>query len=142
MADKKISELVSATVVNGVDFFAFVQGGTTLKMDFTTLFSKLPQTPIVLQPHEAPVSGALSTATKNSLVSSAAGTTNYTLAAGTSGLKKTIVCSSMAGTNAVVTVTGGTGVASLTFTAAGQSADLECINNTWYVLGSHGVTIA
>lgn len=143
MADKKISELVSATSVNTADFFPMVQAGTTVKIDFATLLSKLPAQPIVIQAAEAPASGALSTATRDSKVTSATGVTNYTLAAGTHGMKKLIVAPTMgAGASAVVTVTSGIGFTTLTFNAIGQSVEVENVSGSWFVIGSHGAVIA
>jgi hypothetical protein len=143
MADKKISELVSATVVNTTDFFPLVQAGTTLKLDMNTFLTNLPIDIKVVQPAETPVSGAISTAVRASLISSATGATNYTLAAGKHGSKKIIACNSLgASATAVVTVTGGTGFTTLTFNAIGQVVTLENISGNWYVDGFHGATIA
>lgn len=143
MADKKISELTSATTVNTTDFFPIVQAGTTLKLDFATLLAKLPAQPIVIAAAEAPVSGALSTAVADSLVASAAGATNYTLAAGTQGMQKYISASSIGvGATAVVTVTGGVGVTTITFNTTGQGVHLKNLNGSWYVFGVRGATIA
>lgn len=143
MADKKISELVAATTVNSTDFFPIVQAGTTIKLDFATFLAKLPAQPIVIQAQEAPVSGALSTAIRASLVTSAAGAVNYTLAASTHGVKKIIAAPSMgAGATAIVTVTSGSGFTTITFSALGQTASLENINGVWYVASVRGAVVA
>lgn len=143
MADKKISELTSATAVNTTDFFPIVQAGTTLKLDFNTLLSKLPTQPICIVAAETPASGAISTANSDSTVASATGATNYTLAAGTQGMQKFIASSSIgASATAVVTVTGGSGFTTITFNATGQGVHLKNLNGTWFVVGSRGVVIA
>lgn len=143
MADKKISELVSATVLNLTDFFPIVQAGTTLKIDLTTFLAKLPGQPIIALAQEAPASGALSTSNKYSVVTSAAGAVNYTLAAGTHGVNKVIVAPAMGvDATAVVTVKSGVGFTTLRFNAAGQAVHLENVGGSWYILGVHGAVIA
>jgi hypothetical protein len=143
LADKKISELVSATTVNTTDYFPIVQGGTTLKLDFATLLSHLPAPAIELPAQESPASGALSTAIKTSLVTSTTGATNYTLAAGTHGTKKVIAAQTMGGAaTAVITVTSGTGFTTLTFNAAGDYVSLENINGFWFISGNTSVVAA
>ncbi len=142
MADKRITDLTSATTLNLADFFVIVQGGTTVNITAQTLLSNLPQAPITVQPAETPASGALSTAVRDSLVTSASGATAYTLAAGTHGTRKLIACSTLgASATAAVTVTGGAGFTTITFSAIGQNAELENISGTWFVTSSRGVTI-
>lgn len=140
--DKKVSELTSAVTAGVTDTFPVVQSGTSLKMSLATLFSNVPTAVISTVAAEAPASGALSTAIEDSVVTSATGTTNYTLAAGTQGMRKHIMCDAIAGTSAVVTVTGGSGFTTITFNAVGQTAYLKYTNAKWYVFGSRGVTIA
>ena len=143
MADKKISELSSAVTVNTTDYFPIVQGGTTLKLDMAKFLANLPAQPIVVQVQESPVSGALSTSNRVSLVTSTIGQTAYTLAAAAHGTKKLIAAQTMgAGATAVVTVTNGTGVVTLTFDTAGDSVQLESINGYWFVVGNNSVTVA
>ena len=142
MADKKISELSSAVTVNTTDYFPIVQGGTTLKLDMATFLAKLPAQPIVVQVQESPVSGALSTSNRVSLVTSASGATAYTLAAAAHGTKKLIAAQTMGGSaTAVVTVTNGTGFTTLTLNAAGDSVQLENINGYWFIVGNNSVAV-
>ena len=139
MADKKISELTSATTVNTVDYFPFVQGGTTQKLDFATLLTNLPIDTVVVQAAESPVSGAIATSKRCSLVTSSSGATNYTLVTGTHGMKKLIAVQTIgASATAVLTVTGGAGFSTITFSNAGQSAELENISGLWYVKSIRG----
>lgn len=142
MADKKISELTAATSVNTTDLMILVQGASTNKVDIDTFFAGVPRRVVVSEASEAPASGALATNKLVSKVASATGTTNYTLASGTHGMEKIIVCSSMAGTDAVVTVTGGVGVTTITFNGAGDSVHLRNIDASWYVISSNSVVIA
>lgn len=145
MADLKISQLVSATTVNTTDLFVMVQGGSTVKVDIATFLSKLPASPTVVQAQEAPGSGALSTAIRSSLITSATGTTNYTLAAGTHGQQKLIGVQTLgASALAVVTVSSqsfGT-LGTITFNAVGDSVLLENINGIWFIVGSNSVVLA
>jgi len=107
------------------------------------LLSKLPAPPIVITTPESPVSGAISTAIADSLVTSASGATNYTLAASTTGVNKYIAAPTMGGSaTAIITVTGGVGFTTITFNAAGQAAHLRNLNGSWFVVGYRGVVIA
>lgn len=145
MADKKISQLTSATVLNTGDYLALVQSGQTLKIDASTLFKNIPVRPIVLEAAESVVSGALSTVLLSSKVTPSGSPTAYTLAAGTQGLEKEILCESSTSGTAVVTVTAGNGFTTLTFThatAPGAFVKLKNINSFWYVAGSRNVTVA
>lgn len=143
MADKKISELTSATSVNTTDFFPIVQAGSTVKLDFATFLAHVPVNPIVVQVTEAPASGALSTTLLTSLVTSASGATNYTLAASTHGTTKVIAASTMGGSaTAIVTVTGAAGFTTITFSAVGQIVTLQNINGSWFAKSVRGAVVA
>ncbi len=143
MADKKISQLTAASTVNSVDIFPIVQAGSTLQLSFATLLANLPNQPINITAAETPASGALSTSNLYSLITSASGVTAYTLAAGTHGTQKVIAVQTLgAGASATVTITGGTGVTTLTFNAVGQFVHLINIGGYWFVAGYRGATIA
>lgn len=140
----KVSALTTATTLNGGDFLMIVQAGSSLKVDLNTLAQKLPSRVVVLEASEAVATGALAT---NKLVSKITVTTvaaAYTLAAGTHGMEKQIVCSALSGATptAVVTVTGGAGVASLSFNAIGDTIYLKNVDGLWYVMGSNSVAIS
>ncbi len=143
MADKKISQLTAASSVNGVDIFPIVQSGSTLQLSFATLLANLPAQPINITAQESPASGALSTSLLYSEVTSSTGVTNYTLAAGTHGTQKYIAVATLgASASAVVTITNGIGVTTLTFNAVGQLVHLINIGGSWFVAGVHGATVA
>ena len=59
------------------------------------------------------------------------------------GQRIQLVCL-VGGNNAVVTCTGVAGVATITFTAAGQAAELMCVSNNgdFALIASRGVTVA
>jgi hypothetical protein len=142
MADKKISQLVAATTVNTGDVIPMVQGGQTLKIDASTLFKNIPVRTVVLEAAESVVSGALSTAILTSKVIPSGAPTNYTLASGTHGMEKEIVCETFTSGTAVVAVTNGAGFANLTFDAVGDAIKLKNIGAKWYIMGNNGVVVA
>ena len=57
MADKKISQLNPASVVNAADLMVLVQSGQTLKVDADTFLKNLPTRPVVKEASESPASG-------------------------------------------------------------------------------------
>lgn len=142
MADKKLSQLTSATVLNAADYILLTQSGQSLKIDIQTFLKNLPTRPILLEAAEGPASGALSTVLLTSKVTPAGAPTNYTLAAGTNGLEKVIVCETFTSGTAVVTVTDGKGFSTLTFSAVGDACSLRNVNGYWYVLGNNSVVVA
>lgn len=144
--DKKISELTPATSIAKTDLLVVVQGSTTNQSSVDTFFSSVPRQMTITEAVETPASGALALNKQTSVVNSAGGTINFTLAAATHGVEKEIVCSTMSGGSPVciVTVSSGAGFTTLTFTGAGAvgyTAKLKYITNKWYVIGSRGVTI-
>ena len=144
MADQKVSALTSAATLNSGDYLLLVQAGNSLKIDLQTFFQNLPVANRIKEASESPASGALSTAVSVSKIAIAATPIAYTLAAGTHGMQKTIVCSSTSGSTptSVVTVTSGSGVSTVSFNAVGDSVVLRNIDGSWYVIGSNSVTIA
>lgn len=145
MTDKKVSELLPASVVNLADYLLLVQAGNSLKIDVETLALKMPSRIIVNEASEALIaSGAIAT---NKLVTKLKALTAggaYTLAAGTHGMEKQIVCdvADLTTPSAVITVTGGAGFTTITMNALGDSVYLKNINGVWYILGSNSVVIA
>jgi hypothetical protein len=150
MADKRISELTAATTVNAADAFVLVQSGSTLKVSADVLLSNAPVSVVVKQTAEAPASGALSTTLAYSKVTPSVTNPAYTLAAGPTGLAadahglyKTIVCETVASAGtAVVTVTGGKGFATLTFSDVGDAVVLRNVDGFWYIVGNNSVAVA
>jgi len=144
MADTKVSQLTPASTLNLTDLLMLVQGGASLKADIETISLNLPSRLIVKELSESLVSGAIATNILSSRVHSTTASAAYTLAAGTHGMEKEIVCESAEVTtpSAVVTVTGGLGVNTITLSVVGQSVKLKNINDSWYVMSSNGAVIA
>lgn len=149
MADTKVSALTAATVVNAGDYLLIVQGGNSLKIDIQTLLQKMPTRNIILEAAEAlavgtiavPVAVATNVLTSKLTASTVAGV--YTLAAGTHGMEKFIVCSAVQATPfAVITITSGAGITTATFNAVGDTLHLKNVDGLWYVAGSNSVVIA
>lgn len=142
MADTKVSALTPATTVNAADYLMLVQGGSSVKVSVETLIQKLPTRTIVLEASEAVASGAIATNILITKVTATNAGAAYTLAAGTHGMEKVIICQAADATtpSAVITVTGGsTGLSTITFNAIGDSVHLKNIDNLWYVAGSNSI---
>ena len=141
MSDSKVSALTSATALNTADYLLLVQSGSSLKLDIETLALKMPSRIIINEASEAPASGALATNKLVSKVTPAGAPTAYTLAAGTHGMEKQIVCAVFTSGTAVVTVTSGAGFTTLTYNAVGDAAHLKNVDGVWYVVGTNSVAV-
>lgn len=146
MADKKVSELTVATTVNTADVLPLVQSSTTKKVTADVLFNNVPGnlkyvgflaqagTPQVV------TSGAVNvTSNVSHLANSTGADVTVTLAAGTSGMEKTLVATSLLTNAAIVTLTGE-GFTTLTFNTTGDTAKLLYTNSKWFVLSLNGAT--
>jgi hypothetical protein len=85
-------------------------------------------------------SGAISIAKPITLLDSSGGALAMTLADGTVGQRKIIICKT-AGNNAVITPAHFDGGDTITMNAVGDSVELVFANATWYVLGSNSISI-
>lgn len=145
MADTKVSALVAASVVNSTDYLLLVQNGNSIKLDIETLATKMPVRLNVIEASESLIiAGALATNKVYSKIKALTAGVAYTLAAGTHGMEKYIVCDSADVTTptAVLTITSGSGISTATFNAVGDSLHLKNIDGSWYVVGSNSVSIA
>jgi len=84
--------------------------------------------------------GAISVIKPITLLDSSAGALAMTLADGTVGQRKIIICK-VAGNNAVITPAHFDGGDTITMNAVGDSVELVFANATWYVLGSNSISI-
>lgn len=143
MADKKISELTSASVVNSTDAFVIVQAGETRKISPEVLFKNVPVSVVSKEVPEVIENGAISIVIATTVIdSSAFNDVELTLAAGSNGIEKTIVCLNLIPSyKATVSVTNGRNVNSIQFNDPGDSVHLKYILGYWYVVGSKGVII-
>jgi len=138
MADSTVSALNPATALNLTDYLLLTQAGNSLKIDVETLALKMPSRIIINEASEnLTVAGAVAT---NKLTTKISAAGAFTLAAGTHGMEKTIVCTGVFAST--LTITAGSGVSTVTFNAAGDSVKLQNIDNLWYVVGSNSVVIA
>lgn len=85
-------------------------------------------------------SGAISVVKPITLLDSSGGALAMTLADGTVGQRKVIICKT-AGNNAVITPANLAGGDTITLNAAGDSVELVFANATWYILGSNSISI-
>ena len=144
MADSKISELTGATSVASVDVLPIVQTGQTKKVTASVLFSNIPVNPVCKEAPETIGNGAVSTTLLTTVIESIVSENiSLTLAAGVHGTIKEIFTKTLSPTySAVVTVTGGKGFSTITFSNVGQSVYLKNINGDWYVISYRGAVIA
>jgi len=84
--------------------------------------------------------GAISITKPITLLDSSGGALAMTLADGTVGQRKIIICK-VAGNNAVITPAHFDGGDTITMNAVGDSVELVYANATWYVLGSNSISI-
>lgn len=139
--DKKISELNVAGTLATTDTMVLVQGSSTNRIDVDTFFGTVPRRIVVKEVPEAlTTSGAISTTKLYTKLT--ANTTVYTLAAGTHGMEKIIVCNVLTASTAVITVTGGAGFTTVTMNAVGDAVKLVNIDSIWYIVGQNSVVVA
>lgn len=144
MADLRVSELSSVTAHTSSDMLLVVQAGQTKNTPLSVLGSTFPVRLSIREAAETPVSGALSSALLYSVVNvpgNAQANVTYALAANTHGAEKIIVATIATAHNAVVTVSGGKGFNTITFSADGQNVNLINVNGSWYVKSTYGASI-
>lgn len=127
----EIGEAVKLKNISGV---WYIVGNRNVIVDAVTPFTS------VTEASEALTTGVISTTKLYTKLT--ANTSAYTLAAGLHGQQKKIVCGTFTAATGVVTVTGGSGFTTLTFSALGQGADLQNIDGSWYVTGISGAVRA
>ncbi len=144
MTDRKISELEAATTVATSDTFVLVQSGETKKVPASVVFGNIPVKPVCKETPEVVASGVISPTALTTVIDSAvAENITLTLAAGTAGHEKEIFVKNLSPTKtAIITVTGGTGYSTITFSNSGQSVLLKNILGDWYVVSYRGAQIA
>ena len=150
MADKKITALNAATALSTDDLFHVVDdpsgSPTNKKITSDNVFNKVPSylglaaTPAVV------ASGVIDVTTPVTFLSTT-GTVAYSLAAGTAGQIKMLVCTAVSGTPVgVVTpvASANDGYNTITFNAKGQTATLIYVNSCWMImaLGSTSAFLA
>jgi hypothetical protein len=140
MADSKVSELTSATTVGGSDLLYIVQSDTSKKITVSTLFANTPNVTVKgtfavdssVQLLAAPGIIDVSKTITQLSVGATGGT--CTIPAGLPGQLKYIVLTATSGGS--YTVTGNiANNGQITFSTAGESAQLLYTNNKWFQVG-------
>lgn len=139
MADTKVSALTAATSLNAADYLMLVQSGTSLKISIDNLALLMPTRVIINEASESLTTGAI--ATNKLYTKITANTSSFTLAAGTHGMMKEIVCDTVTAGTATITVTSGYGFSTLVFDEVGESIKLKNINGNWFIVGNNNVLI-
>ena len=142
MADKKISALTAMTAPATADFLHIIDDSsgtyTNQKITLTNLFNKVPTWIGLAATPATFTSGAIDVTTPISFVS-ATGTQAYTLADGSAGQIKYLICTVAASTPVgVVTPANLNGATSITFNVVGENALLIFANSGWNVLSCGG----
>lgn len=143
MPDKAISQLSATTTLATTDVIPVVAGTTTSKITVDNFFKNAPSIevngPVKFKNAATTSSGNISLTEFVTVLENASGLAiNLTLPVGTNGQLKSLVAGNITA-DVVVSVTGGNGVASLTFTSLGQAVNLY-YQNGWYVLSKNGAT--
>ena len=146
MADKKITALNASTALSTDDLFHVVDdpsgSPTNKKITATNVFSKIPSYVGLAATPATFTSGAIDVTTPISFLS-ATGTVAYTLAAGTAGQIKMLVCTVAASTpvGVLTPVAASTdGYNTITFNAVGETATLIYVNSGWMILALGGTS--
>ena len=148
MADKKITALNAATALTTDDLFHVVDdpsgSPTNKKITATNVFSKIPSYVGLAATPATFTSGAIDVTTPISFLS-ATGTVAYSLAAGTAGQIKMLVCTVAASTPVGVltpVASANDGYNTITFNAVGETATLLYTNSGWMILALGGTSAA
>ena len=140
MADKKITALNASTALSTDDLFHVVDSPasspTNKKITADNVFNKVPSYLGLASTPATFTSGAIDVTTPISFLS-ATGTVAYSLAAGTAGQIKMLVCTVAASTPVGVltpVASANDGYNTITFNAKGQIATLIYVNSAWMIL--------
>lgn len=140
MADKKLSELTTASSVGPTDLFYLAQSGTAKKLTATTLFSNLSNVSLnnkvkVAGEQVLTLPGVITTNSTVTRLTTAGSTGNLSIAAGEAGQIKIVTMTSATGGGSYNLNTGLAGNASVLFDKVGESALLLFTANAWHVIG-------
>jgi hypothetical protein len=144
MADKRIGELnaLTATANTDLTLISDTSASETKKITIENLFQTIP-TYVGLAVTPATVtSGVIDITTPISFIS-VTGTQAYSLAAGSAGQIKMLVCTVAATTPAgVITpvASANDGYNTITFNTIGQTATLLYVNSAWMILSLGGTS--
>ena len=148
MADKKITALNASTALSTDDLFHVVDdpsgSPTNKKITSDNVFNKVPSYLGLAATPATFTSGAIDVTTPISYISTT-GTQAYTLAAGSAGQIKILVCTVAASTPVgVVTpvASANDGYNTITFNAVGETATLIYTNSGWMILALGGTSAA
>ena len=142
MADKRIAELnaLTATANTDLTLISDTSASETKKISIENLFQTIP-TYVGLAATPATVASGVIDITTPITFISIAGTKAYSLAAGSAGQIKILICT-VAGSTPVGVITpeadGSDGYNTITFNVVGENATLIFTNGGWQVLSAGG----
>ena len=144
MADKRIAELnaLTATANTDLTLVSDTSASETKKITIENLFQTIPTYLGLAVTPATFTSGAIDITTPISFISTT-GTQAFTLAAGSAGQIKILVCTVAASTPVgVVTpaASANDGYNTITFNAVGQTATLLYFNSGWMILSLGGTS--
>ena len=140
MADKKITALNAAASLSTDDLFHVVDdpsgSPTNKKITADNVFNIIPSYLGLAATPATVASGVIDVTTPITFLSTT-GTVAYSLAAGTAGQIKMLVCTAVSGTPVGVltpVASANDGYNTITFNAKGQTATLLWVNTAWMIL--------
>jgi len=144
MADKRIAELnaLTATANTDLTLISDTSASETKKITIENLFQTIPTYVGLAVTPATFTSGVIDITTPISFIS-VTGTQAYSLAAGSAGQVKMLVCTVAATTPAgVITpvASANDGYNTITFNTIGQTATLLYVNSAWMILSLGGTS--
>lgn len=144
MADKKISALTAMTAPATADFLHIIDDNsgtyTNQKVTLTNLFNKIPTWIGLAATPATFTSGAIDVTTPISFIS-VTGSQSFSLAAGSAGQIKILICT-VAASTPVATITpaasASDGYSTVVFNVVGENATFIYANSGWNILAAGG----
>lgn len=141
MADSKVSQLTVATSAGGSDLLYLVQSNTSKRITVGNLFANAGNVTLTgninigSSPQNLSSPGIISLTTPITHLSADAIGGELQLPLGTSGQIKYIVMTINLGGPYSIAISNIAGNANVVFDRVGDTAQLLCTNNKWYVIG-------
>jgi hypothetical protein len=140
MADKKLSELVTATTANPTDLLYLAQSGVAKRLPFATLCESLSNVTVdgtlkVTSEQTMQFPGMISANTTLTKLVSLGASGSLSIESGYEGQIKLVVVTTYTGSGYFILNSGLSGNTTVLFDKIGESAILLYSSNAWHVIG-------